>query len=282
VGDRVVREVPVPVATVPYMEDLAELAASVTGFAAREHLTIVPAIPGRGDAPAVCLGPDDLELPRFLELAARIGGGVLYLLAEQFDPDDGDDDPDELPAHRAAHRGQTGQVSLAFAANGIVHFWEHSTGWYEECQREYEEAMEAAGEVGDEERARLAGELTGQLLADPEFRAGLPGDRMRMAQLALPADLGWGIAHDVCAQAAEMAKTQYEQVAGQLDGLAAELLASEEYQRASSSAGRKEAAAQFLVSRADGFRPPALIRDELHARAQRLAKANRKSGTGLF
>jgi hypothetical protein len=34
--------------TVPGVEDLAELASLVTGFAAREHLTIVPAVPEHG------------------------------------------------------------------------------------------------------------------------------------------------------------------------------------------------------------------------------------------
>ena len=38
-------ELSAPVVTVPGMEDLAELAASATGFAAREHLTVVPAVP---------------------------------------------------------------------------------------------------------------------------------------------------------------------------------------------------------------------------------------------
>ena len=35
---------------------------------------------------------------------------------------------------------------------------------------------------------------------------------------------------------------------------------------------RKQAAERFLAAWADGFVPPALVRDELYARAQRLAK----------
>jgi len=50
-------------------EDLAELADPVTGFAARERLTIVPAVPQHDYGPEVCLGPAVLDLPRFLELA---------------------------------------------------------------------------------------------------------------------------------------------------------------------------------------------------------------------
>lgn len=67
--------------TVPGMDDLAQLADSVTGFAAAENLTIVPAVPEPGSGLEVCLGPYELSLLAFLELAGRLGGGVLYLRA---------------------------------------------------------------------------------------------------------------------------------------------------------------------------------------------------------
>jgi hypothetical protein len=45
-------------------------------------------------------------------------------------------------------------------------------------------------------------------------------------------------------------------------------------QQASSAAAGKKAAERFLITRADGFSPPtSLVREELHARAQKLAKA---------
>src|ERR1039457_3121526 len=65
----------------PGAEDLVDLASLVTGFAAREHLTIVPAVPEHDCGPEVSLGPDELGLPGFLELAGKLGGGVLSLLA---------------------------------------------------------------------------------------------------------------------------------------------------------------------------------------------------------
>jgi hypothetical protein len=107
----------VPAITVPGMEDLAELAAAATGFAAREHLTIVPAVPQHDYGREVCLGPGDMDLPGFLELAGRLGGGVLYLRAAPFDPDTGGGQPEDPPAYLVRHKGQTGQVSVAFAAN---------------------------------------------------------------------------------------------------------------------------------------------------------------------
>ena len=76
-----------------------------------------------------------MDLPGFLELAGRLGGGVLYLRAVPFDPDAADgDQPEDPPAHLIRHKGQTGQVSVAFAANGVVHFWEHHTAWFAEWE----------------------------------------------------------------------------------------------------------------------------------------------------
>jgi hypothetical protein len=79
-----------------------------------------------------------------------------------------------------------------------------------------------------------------------------------------------------------MTRERYDQLEDRLDELAAELLASPAYQRASSPAARRQAAARFLVPHADGFSPPARIRDELYARARDLAKTARASASGLF
>jgi hypothetical protein len=286
----------VPEITVPGMDDLADLAASVTGFAAREHLTIVPAVPQHDCGPEVCLGPDELDLPGFLALAGRLGGGVLYLQAAPFDPDSGDQDDEQaggMPEHLIRHKGQTGQVSVAFSANGLVHFWEHETAWFAEWEElaggtvagadMYEAGTER---LGEEERARLAGELADAILADPQFRAASRADRWRIASRAVPEGTdpwaGRDAARQACDRADQMAQERYDELEARLDDLAAELLASSAYQQASSAAARKRAAERFLIPHADGFSPPALVRDELHARAQRLAKKARESGGGLF
>jgi hypothetical protein len=68
------------------MDDLVKLAAAVAEFAAGAALTVVPAVPGREWGPEVCLGPDTLDLPGFLSLAHKLGGGVLYLRAVPLRP----------------------------------------------------------------------------------------------------------------------------------------------------------------------------------------------------
>lgn len=277
------------------MEDLAELAASVTGFAAREHLVIVPAVPTNDCGPEVFLGPGELDLPGFLELAGRLGGGVLYLQAALFDPGSGEDQPTGPPAHLLGHKGQTGQVSVAFAANGVVHFWEHETAWYLEWEELAGSAlrrfpgMDEADEterLGEEERAQLASELADTILADPQFRAARAGNRQRIARQAIPKGTDQWAAWDAIRKAGDranqMAQERYDQLEDQLDGLAEELLASPAYQQASSAAARKQAAERFLIPHADGFSPPALVRDELYARAKDLAKTAKASASGLF
>ena len=277
------------------MEDLAELAGLVTGFAAREHLTIVPAVPQHDYGPEVCLGPAELDLPGFLELAGQLGGGVLYLHAAPFDPDAADgDQPEDPPAHLLRHKGQTGQISVAFAANGVVHFWEHHTAWFAEWEELADATVARPGMDEDdgteplspEERARLVTELADAILADPQFRAAPRGDKLRTARRLIPEGtskwVGWDAAREACERVNQMAQERYDQLEDRLDDLAAELLASPAYQRASSPAARKQAAERFLIPHADGFFPPALARDELYARAQKLAKAARAPASGLF
>ncbi|MEU5934422.1 hypothetical protein [Micromonospora sp. NPDC047187] len=48
---------------------------------------------------------------------------------------------------------------------------------------------------------------------------------------------------------------------------------SQAYQRAGSAAARKQVAERFLSTWADGWSPPMVAREELYARAQRLAKS---------
>ncbi|WP_204015668.1 hypothetical protein [Micromonospora andamanensis] len=246
----------------------------------------MPAVPEHDTGSEVCIQPGTLDLPGFLSLAEKLGGGVLYLKAEPFEPEH-DDAAENPPEHLLKHRGNIGRVSVAFAANGIVHFWEQEAPWYYEWQdREnsaYSRFPAPRGNLDDgperlsgEERARLADELANTLLASPEFRAAKMGARQRVARFAVPPDthewVRWDAIREACDRAEVLAQTQYASITDRLDGLAAELLTTPAYQQASSPAARKQVAEQFLISQADGFSPPAHLRDELYARSQRLLK----------
>lgn len=138
------------------------------------------AVPGDGAA--------DLVVVETLSLARKIGGCVLYLRSEPFDPYADEDDIHELPVHLVQHVGQVGQVSVAFTANGLVHFWQQSAAWYLDCQRLPKETSGHRGLIirdeddqpSAEERQRSEAELIDRLLADPEFRAAVqvPGSAL--------------------------------------------------------------------------------------------------------
>jgi hypothetical protein len=278
------------------VEDLAALVAMATARADETRMTLVPAAPLRDCGPEVSFDPDKLDLSAFLSLAAKLGGGVLYCSADPFEPDD-DDDPVELPPHLSRYKGQVGLVTLAFAANGLVHFWDSRTTWWQEVESLKDARArqayafrgggvdEASDERPDPEtRARMAAEHAAKLLAIPEFRAAKSGARQRVGRMALPEDVHswvtWDAVRQACDQAEAMSGAQYAELTTRLDDLAAQLLTDVDFQRASSPGARKQAAEQFLISQADGFSPPAHVRDELYARAQKLSRA--KSSPALF
>jgi hypothetical protein len=140
-----------------------------------------------------------------------------------------------------------------------------------------------ASRTNGEDRDRRAAELAEAILADREFRASFPDIRRWRAQMLVPdrtdRHVGWDAAERARERAEELSDESYRPIKGQLDDIAAELLASPGWQQAAAAGARKKAAEQFLISRADGFFPPAFIRDELYAQAQRLFK---NSGSGLF
>ncbi|TDD00572.1 hypothetical protein E1292_28370 [Nonomuraea deserti] len=274
------------------MNDPTKLAKLAADYAAQNSLVLVPAIPETGIGPEVYLDPDTLELPAFLSLARKIGGCILYLRSEPFDPYADEDDIHELPTHLAQHVGQVGQVSVAFMANGLVHFWQQSAAWYLDWQRVLKESSGHHGltirdeddQLSVEERERSEAELIDRLLADPEFRAARASARQRIARLSVPPDAQewsfWDAIRTACERADALAKVQYIQLGQQLDGLAAELLADPEYRVTSSPAARKQLVDRFLISRADGFSGPSYVRDELYARVQQLRKSS-TAGVGV-
>jgi hypothetical protein len=273
------------------MDNLDKLAASVTEFVARNPMTLVPAVPERDLGPEVNLSPDTVDLSGFLNLAATLGGGVLYLQAITFNPDDQEHGVEDSTAHLRTYKGKTGRVSVAFAVNGLVHFWEQSAPWYLEWQEladrpsrrfsAHSDDDEDTERLSDKDRARLTAELVDTLLADPGFRAARPGGaRQRYARIAIPEGthkwVAWDAAREATDRAEELAQAQYAQIPPRLDELAAQLLTTREYQQASSAGARKAAAEKFILPHADGFAAPPLIRDELYARARRLAKTTQQ------
>ncbi|SCL36300.1 hypothetical protein GA0070624_5515 [Micromonospora rhizosphaerae] len=264
------------------MDDLTKLHSAVTDFADQHTMVVVPAVPTHDLGPEVQLEPDVLDLPGFLNVAHQLGARALYVQTETFNPD-----PDEVtdpPARLLKHRGKPCTIEVAFVASGVVHFWEHTASWYTEWENLIEsqaslvDADDEPRWLSEDDRERLAAPAVGALLAMPEFRAAKPGGaRQRFAKSHLPADLHervhWDAVRTACDRAEELTQQRYAEVDERYDELAAQLLKDPAYQRAGSVGVRKQAAEHFLTAWADGFVPPSVVRDELYARAQRLAKA---------
>jgi hypothetical protein len=272
------------------VDDLTSLRSTATAFADQHTMTMVPAVPAHDIGPEVCLEPDVLDLSGFLDLAHQLGARALYLQTETFRPD-----PDEVsdpPARLLKHRGRPCRIEVAFAAGGVVHFWEHTAAWYTEwedladSQTATDDPDDQPRWLNDADRERLATPAVEALLAMPQFRAAKPGGaRQRFAKSHLPADLDeqvrWHATRTACDRADELTQQQYADINDRYDELAGQLLADQAYQRAGSVGARKQAAEQFLTAWADGFVPTSLIRDELYARGQRLAKATPRA-PGLY
>ncbi|MGC4939262.1 hypothetical protein [Kribbella sp. DT2] len=263
------------------MTDMAGIDRCVTQFAGASSLRLIPTVPERDFGPEVHISPDIMELEAFLQVAASAGGGLLYHQTTRFVPDPAK--LAEADAKFAQHTGELAAICVAFAANGLVHFWEKTTTWYaewREMQAPVRASWSAGGDLDDSDDSDDEGldeALIEQILADPQFRASKLGPaRQRFLRLTY-GDQSWREHREASDRADELSREIYEPLRRQLDSLASELVATDAYRSCGSAAGRKEAAELFLVSRADGFMPPVVVRDELAARAQRLAKTSQQA-----
>ncbi|MFI6134051.1 hypothetical protein [Micromonospora sp. NPDC051141] len=267
------------------MDDVNSLRSTATAFAEQHALVVVPVVPVHHLGPEVRLDGEDIDLPGFLTLAQRMSAPALYVAVDPFDPDD--DLVDDPPRHLLARRGQLQGIEVAFVAGGVVHFWEHTVSWYAEWEALITATYRGLVNEDDEGRPRWLSERESEELAEPavqtllamrQFRAEKPGGgRYRFAQQHLPDDLDERVTSTAvrlaCDRADEAARQRYADIDEHYEQLAADLLVDPAYQRAGSAAARKQAAERFLTAWADGWAPLAVARDELHARAQRLAKA---------
>jgi hypothetical protein len=249
-------------------------------------MVLIPAAPDPDYGSSVHLDPEVLDLDGFLALAGKLGVAVLYLEATPFTGESPELESDELPDHLARRKGQIGVATVAFPANGLVHFWVQRTPWYREWEHLLAEAdgglyghgrEDDADQLDDEARESLTSEWVQKLLNMPEFRAAKAGARRRVAQLHVPSEVqrqcGWRLIDDACEQAQVMAEQRYDtEIKPRLAELGAELAVTAEWRQVSSAAGRREVAEKFLINHADGYSPPKTVfRDELYGHAKRHA-----------
>ena len=277
---------------------------ATAAFSEKHGLALVPAVPKEGPFPEVGLHDPPMDWDGFLELARQLGARALYVDTEHFYPDEYEEW--ELSPLLLGFEGRVCRIEAAFVVGGVVHRREELVDWWGEWEGEKDDAdlrpgvavvpaarlsevperptevpswlhQESAPRLSDAEIKRRGDRLVETLLAKPEFRAGRRADRVRIAEAALPDDadrrLLWGAGYRAADRSEEITKEKYASIGDQYAALAADLLQDAGYRAAVSAGARKQAAERFLAAWADGWSPPALVRDELYAWSQRLAKA---------
>jgi len=109
----------------PEVDRLADMA---TALARRHGLVVMPALPAAaGRTPLVALRASDGPIEWFVDTAAAAGCRLLYVERRQHG---GDQRP---PIRALARRGRarTCELALAFSADGVLHRWTATAGWYE-------------------------------------------------------------------------------------------------------------------------------------------------------
>ena len=137
--------------------DLDRLAREVATLAKQRELTIVPALPVAGEStPLVALSPAEVPADSFIHLAAAAGSRLLHAHRRPFavrhvaafanlDEPDGNEPTAQAGARTALRRmresarqyeDRTCELSMTFAAGGVLHRWTVRAAWYEDLRLE--------------------------------------------------------------------------------------------------------------------------------------------------
>lgn len=193
------------------VDELSSIMEQINVLAAEHGLRIVPATPSAGRAPVVELDGDDLAPRDFLDLAAAVGGPLLYLDCERLDDvlvsftlhgleeeaREAEQPGQDLQAlrrriaklrkHVSRLAGWPVRLEMAFVSpGGVVHQWVAEAGWHEELQGEIDELRppedeEEAEQLSPEQEEEIIARGADELLALPGFRAASPSKRRDVA-----------------------------------------------------------------------------------------------------
>jgi len=270
--------------------DIEELVTQVTQLASSLQLRLVPAIPMRNPNSGlmVLLDNDDLSAADFCGLAAAAKARLLYIQAGPFNAENqpefdvAGEGRNELDGkvidqlallQQAAERfnGRIGQLALAFAVEGVLHYWTAAADWYENLMDRVAGLFPAEGlepeRLSDVDALALIQRLTGELVAIPAFRAAATtAQRQRIAGAqhaeisALYEDPRPGYrtaASRAFRNAADITAAEAERIYGEMEKnlpeLAAELAATPQFRNAGTAGALKQRARDFLIEKAGGY-----------------------------
>lgn len=259
--------------------DLAEIAASIPGYAKEAGLLIIPAVEISKDAD-VQVNSHEADISAALMLAALVKAPFISVSTERFWTErirhtDGYEDlpptAERLLKAAGKHDDSLMSIEVSWVADGLVYEWVAQTDWIGPLLIDIDAAVGAAeteSEAEHEERMRehytSIHEAAMALAESPKFRAEQVKNRRHIAA-AIIVEAGLGevnevtLTHHVIPEANKVVNRkalEYEQdFRTRKTELAAELSAYPGWYREGTKAKKKLAAIKFLTEKADGHRP---------------------------
>ncbi|WP_424886725.1 hypothetical protein [Streptomyces sp. XH2] len=276
-----------PESKAPSVSDLDAIAHLIPTWASVRGLAVVPAVPENHDdfLPAVHMTVEHMTPEAFVDLAATAGARLLYSSGETFELSVVELDEDEkqrldsrgrtrvaVLLHQAAeYEGRYHDVRLAFAADGVLHYWSAAqAAWYTEITEGIdgvlsglEEGVDSGGSrpvvdgplrLSEEEIVRLAA----QLQESPEFReAPSQAQRQRIVRRLVGSHVAnyWAVVERAGDTVDAASAKIFAELELKVSDLAGELVDNPEF-RESSAKVRKVRVVAFLKARSGGYKPP--------------------------
>lgn len=279
----------IPDRAVQDSSDVDELVTRVTELVAARQFVTIPALPLRGDDSGfvVFLGPENMDVSEFCDLAVAAGAKIFYVQVNDFDAErhlaatsrarawlreEENAGLISLREEASSFNGRPAAVQLGFAAAGVLHCWIARASWYDRFRERLEELETDTNPLFDEmpeaEERAMVDRLAQGLIQLPEFRsAPTAAQRRRIARAqseiaSLDTDTRPGyrrVAFQAIREAEERiaseADSRYREIEANFEELAAECEATQAFRSAGSARARREHARDFLTEKAGGYPP---------------------------
>lgn len=238
------------------------------------------------------------ELGAVLDLIRQMRPRVVFLEASRFDTDEFiDANKNDIPGIAELRRqaqqyvGEPHEITLTWAADGLISTWFATTGWYDDLVYELEIATQAAEGIDEIDRGLRQDQTREQfsrckslILADPGFRGASVNKRSVIARTLLTShgeelDDRWMERHllQEVRQEASIAVAQQEQtLATRVAELAEQLVTSDLWVDVRTQARQKAAVAEFVVAVADGWMLSEEFREALRDAALQVARSRKR------
>ncbi|MET3812433.1 hypothetical protein [Arthrobacter sp. UYEF3] len=264
--------------------DLAEIAASIPSRASEAGLLFIPGVHIERECD-VRLSAEDIDVEQVIRVAAQVGASFVALQAAPFylnavldelvdDETHSAESVQRLKESAQPHDGSLENVTVSWAAQGLIYEWTAATAWgssflnslfaaVQQAEAESEAETEAEREEHREQYRAAYQAALSALLNSPKYRGESIGKR-RLLVSSILAEAGVEempevfmtrqVQPDANRIIGEKAYEYEQDFRARKSELADELRTYPAWQRVYTQIKRKAAAAEFLMKKADGYR----------------------------